>query len=331
MSFLAAFIYRQFIHEPPAPTASFKGRTVIVTGSNSGLGREACRMIVRLGASRVILACRNVDKGKIAAKDIQATTSCSPDMLEVWHLDMSSYASVLAFAKKVNADLPRLDVLLANAGMVTRKFRMTEDNEESITTHVVSLSLLAFLVLPKLRETAMKFNTQTHFTATASELYEVAKFKERKVPDGKIFATLNDKSKANMEDRYNVSKLLLMLVIRQVATMFPLDSRQIIMNCVAPGFCHSELGMNEINDPILNRVVQIVKNILCRPTEVGARTLVYGASAGANTHGQYLPDCKITPMKGLAKGKEGMELQNRVWMELKEKLEQIRPGVTSPS
>lgn len=235
MSFLAAFIYRQFIYQPPVPTASFAGKTAIVTGSNVGLGKEACRWMVRLGASQVILACRNVDKGKAAAKDIQATTSCSSDTLQVWHLDMSSYASVQAFSDRVKAELPRLDVLIGNAGLGTDKFRMTEDNEEMITTNVASLALLAFLLHPKLRETAMKYNTQTHFTVTASELYEVAKFKERKAPAGQLFATLNDKSKANMGDRYNISKLLAIFVIKQMAALSPLSSSQVIVNCVAPG------------------------------------------------------------------------------------------------
>jgi NAD(P)-dependent dehydrogenase (short-subunit alcohol dehydrogenase family) len=179
--------------------------------------------MVRLGASQVILACRNVEKGKAAAKDIQTTTSCSADALQVWHLDVSSYASVTAFADRVKAELPRLDVLIANAGIGTLEFRMTEDNEETITTNVVSMSLPACLVLPKLRETALKFNTNTHFTVTASELYEVAKFKERKAPAGQIFATLNDKakSKANMGDRYHTSKLLVIFFIKHLAAMSP--------------------------------------------------------------------------------------------------------------
>lgn len=235
MSFLAAFIYRQFIHYPPVPTASFKGKTAIVTGSNVGLGKEACRWLVRLGASQVILACRNLEKGKAAAKDIQATTPCSSDTLQVWHLDMSSYASVQAFADKVKAELPRLDVLLLNAGIGTMKFRMTEDNEETITTNVVSLTLLAFLLHPKLRETAAKYNTQTHLTVTASELYEVAKFKERNAPAGQLFATLADESKSNMRERYHVSKLMEIFVVKQMATMSPLNSSNVIVNCVAPG------------------------------------------------------------------------------------------------
>ena len=236
MSFLAAFIYRQFIHSPPVPTVSFKGRTAIVTGANSGLGLEACRWMVRLGATKVILACRNLEKGRAAANDIQATTSCSADALQVWHLDLSSYASVLAFAERAKAELPRLDVLLANAGRGTRIFNMTEDNEESITTNVVSMTLLSCLLHPKLHETAARYDTQTHLTVTASELYEVAAFKERKAPAGQLFATLNDKATANMSDRYNVSKLLGMFVVKQMAALAPLSSSGVIVNCVAPGY-----------------------------------------------------------------------------------------------
>lgn len=235
MSFLAAFVHRQFLSEPPVPTASFEGKTAIVTGASSGLGLEACRWIVRLGASKVILACRNVEKAEAAVKDIQATTSCSSGTLQVWRLDMSSYASVQAFSDRVKAELPRVDALIANAGLGTQKFRMTEDNEETITTNVVSMSLLGFLLHPKLRETAMEFKTQTHFTVTASELYEVAKFKERKVPTGQLFETLNDKSKAVMSDRYNVSKLLAIFAVKQMAVLSPIGSSGVIVNCVAPG------------------------------------------------------------------------------------------------
>jgi len=71
--------------------------------------------------------------------------------------------------------------------------------------------------------------------------------------------------------------------------------------------------------------------ILARPTMVGARTIAYGASAGPESHGEYLPDCRITKLGGLCKGKEGVGLQKRVWEELKEILEAIQPGVTSLS
>lgn len=91
MSFLAAFIDRQFIHnKPPLPTASFKGQTIIVTGASSGLGLEACKHLVRMGASQIILACRNIDKANTAVKTVQATTTCPSNVLKVWELDLNS-------------------------------------------------------------------------------------------------------------------------------------------------------------------------------------------------------------------------------------------------
>ena len=235
MPLLFDFIYRQFIHYPPAPTSSFKGRTCIVTGSNVGLGLDACRWMVQLGASKVIIACRNVEKGKAAAKDIQETTSCAADVLDVWELDLSSYDSIKAFANRAKTELPRLDALCLNAGIGTRTFRMVGGVEESINTNVISPFLLAFLLYPKVAETASKYKTQTHITVTASELYEFAAFKERKAPEGQIFATLNNKETANMSDRYNVSKLLEVLMVRQMAAMLPLEPSNVIINSTAPG------------------------------------------------------------------------------------------------
>jgi hypothetical protein len=65
--------------------------------------------------------------------------------------------------------LSRLNVLIGNASLGTHKFPMTEDNEEMITTNIISLSLLGFFLRPKLRETAMEYDTRTHFTVTAWE------------------------------------------------------------------------------------------------------------------------------------------------------------------
>jgi len=66
----------------------------------------------------------------------------------------------------VKAELARIDALIINAGLRTTTFRVTAGNEESITTNVISSSLLAFLVLPMLHETALKYNTQTHLTVS---------------------------------------------------------------------------------------------------------------------------------------------------------------------
>lgn len=94
---------------------------------------------------------------------------------------------------------------------------------------------------------------------------------------------------------------------------------------MAPGLCSSQLH-REVGDGLL---VRVLLKIFARKAEVGSRTLVYGASAGPETHGEYLPDCKITKTLGPCKGDAGVELRDRAWVELREKLENIQPGVTS--
>ena len=231
------FIDRQFISEPVVPTSSFNGQTIIVTGANSGLGLEASRMLIKLGALRVILACRNLDKGKTAAKDIQTTTGCSNETLDVWSLDMSNYASVLSFADRAKSELPRLDAMILNAGLYVHKYRLQEGNEEIINTNVISTALLAFLLHPKLQQTATQYHISTHLTITGSELYEVAKFKEAKVPNRQIFETLNDEEvfDKNKYDRYNVSKLLVMFVLKELSALAPVEKTGVVVDVVAPG------------------------------------------------------------------------------------------------
>jgi len=237
MSFIVAFIKRQLLSWPQEPNFSFNSRTIIVTGGSSGLGLEAARSLIELGAKQVIIACRNVEKGETAKRNILVSTNCPSEAVEVWKLDLNQYSSVLAFGERANG-LSRLDAIVANAGIMKQSFITTEGDEETITTNVVSTGLLAFLLLPKLNETARKFHVNTHLTLTGSELYEVAKFKEFAAPRGEIFRWLADEGKSDMKDRYNVSKSLILVVVQQIAELRPLPSASqggVIINVVAPG------------------------------------------------------------------------------------------------
>lgn len=111
---LASFFHSQFFVTPEYPTQSCVGKTVCVTGANVGLGKEAARHFVRLGAERVILACRSTEKGEAAKNEIESSEKSS-GVVEVWQLDLSSYESVQQFAKKIDG-LKRLDIMLENAG-----------------------------------------------------------------------------------------------------------------------------------------------------------------------------------------------------------------------
>jgi NAD(P)-dependent dehydrogenase (short-subunit alcohol dehydrogenase family) len=129
---------------------------------------------------------RNRSKGEAAARSIeQATTGRTGGgggggVVEVWDLDLSSYASVQAFADRASASLDRLDVLVSNAGIVTYEFVLAEDNESTITVNVLGGFLLTVLLLPKLRETSVRFDKETVVTFTGSFVHFMTAFPERR-------------------------------------------------------------------------------------------------------------------------------------------------------
>ena len=197
------YLYSQLLFTPPKPTQKYTHQTILVTGSNSGLGLEAARWFVTLDAAKVIIAVRSQSKGEEAKRSIEASTK-RQGVVEVWPLDLSSYESVKACARKAES-LERLDVLVENAGIVTYQWAMMEDNESTITTNVVSPVLHAILSLPKLRETSMKFNTTTKIVFTSSFTHWMTKFEEQK--EERIFEALADEKKANMANRYGFTSM----------------------------------------------------------------------------------------------------------------------------
>ncbi|KAF2011826.1 short-chain dehydrogenase [Aaosphaeria arxii CBS 175.79] len=323
MSVFGTFISQPFI-SLPEPTDSYSGKTVIVTGSNVGLGLEAARHFTRLGASIVILAVRSVSKGEAAKNDIEKSTGIK-DVIQVWELDMSSYQSVLNFVALAK-ELKRLDIALLNAGIQAGKWEVFEQDESTITVNVVSTFLLTLALLPKLKATANQFNTRPNLTIVASAVHFLTQFPEKSAPEGQIFEKLNIKGDS-MQERYYVSKLLEVLIVRAIADRRPASQIPVTINCVNPGFCHSELTRN-VSTPVYIASV-ILKALFARTTEQGSRTLVHAASQGPETHGQYMSDCQITPPAPLVLHPVGYVTQNRVWNELTKKLEAIKPGITS--
>ncbi|KAH9211027.1 hypothetical protein DL95DRAFT_427343 [Leptodontidium sp. 2 PMI_412] len=186
-------------------------KTIIVTGSNVGLGLEAARHLVRLDAVKVILAVCTLSKGEQAKGAIEASVS-RKGVVEVWPLDLESYDSVKAFASRAEG-LPCLDIVNENPG-----------EELTVTVNVVFTLLLAFLFLPKLRETATKHNQEAVLTFTSSLVHYLTEFPERakKV----IFEALRDKETARMDDRFISSSA----------------KPKVIINNVNPGFVATKVG-----------------------------------------------------------------------------------------
>ncbi|UPK92567.1 hypothetical protein LCI18_003502 [Fusarium solani-melongenae] len=313
------FLYSQLFVKPKYPTATFTSQVIIVTGSNVGLGLEAARHFVRLDAARVILAVRNVEAGNLAKQSIEQSTG-RHGVCEIWEVDLASYESVKAFAARA-LKLPRLDVLMANAGIATTRYSTAEGHERNITVNVISTFLLALLVVPILKTTAQKNQgASPHLSVVTSEVHAWTDLPEWKTDN--TFTTLDDETTANMNMRYQASKLLQVFLTRELASK--LEGSGVVVNMLQPGMCHSQLTREK------GWMVAILQLLLARSTEVGSRTLVAASSAGVESHGAYMRDGDVDNdgLSSFVRSEDGEVAQKKVWKELSEILEKIYPGVT---
>ena len=322
MASVPSWLYSQLLLTPPMPMNSFRHKIVAVTGGNRGLGLEAARLFVRLGARKVIISVRSTARGETAKADIERTENCSPSVVEIWELDMTSYESVKQFATKLG-NLPRLDALVESAGITGRTFSLSEGHESAVTVNVISTFLLAFLALPKLKETAAKFNTRPHLTIVVSEVHHFTSMP--RTDDSSIFDALDDKSTWNSSYRYGETKLLQILVFRALfnSVIKSPETYPVVINTVNPGFCQTDF----VDDAGV--FIRLLKVLLGRRVDVGSRTYVHAAAIGDEGQGRYLSDCAVGDESTFVRSEEGKAAGKRVWAELRGILEEIQPGLTS--
>ncbi|RVD87092.1 uncharacterized protein DFL_005337 [Arthrobotrys flagrans] len=323
MSF-SRFVSDQYTKLPIISTPTLgANKTFIVTGSNTGLGFEAAKHLVSLSPSRVILAVRTLKSGEAAKSKIEAETG-KKGIAEVWQLDLSSYNSVKAFAKKVQ-QLDRLDAIIENAGVALAVWSLTEGLEATLTVNVTSTFLLAAMVLPKLKETARKTGEKTHLTIIGSSVAFLVPGRLEKV-EGDILDSMSVKENAVMGDRYQESKLLQLYAVRKLASLNPVSKTGVIINYVNPGLCYSELGRN--GTFIQRAQLNLLRLLLARSTEAGSRTLLAGAFAGEESHGTFSSECVVKDhyVPDWMTNESGRRIQQRVWDSLTKKLNAIQPG-----
>ncbi|GJP67893.1 hypothetical protein CLOP_g24651, partial [Closterium sp. NIES-67] len=161
------------------------GKVAIVTGGSSGIGTETARVLALRGAS-VVLAVRNTEAGEAAKaaiiKDIEGRLTAAGagagagippavrERVSVMALDLGSLKSVRTFA----ADYLRLNrPCTNNAGVMMCPFMLTADGyENQVGTNHVGHFLLTNLLLPKLKETAKKDNTEARIVIVSSAAHQ---------------------------------------------------------------------------------------------------------------------------------------------------------------
>jgi NAD(P)-dependent dehydrogenase (short-subunit alcohol dehydrogenase family) len=205
--------------------SAMDSKVCVVTGANTGIGKETARGLAKLGAT-VVLACRNVEKGEAAREDIQRTTGRTD--VKVMPLDLGSVASVRAFAKRVRDELPALHVLVNNAGVWTTARATTKDGLETTwgTNHVGTF-LLTNELLPLLEASA-----PSRVVVLSSALHYRGKMNWDDLQQ--------ERGSFSGPTAYNQSKLANVLFTNALARR--LAGKRVTANAVHPGVVATELA-----------------------------------------------------------------------------------------
>ncbi|KAK6196948.1 hypothetical protein LQW54_011033 [Pestalotiopsis sp. IQ-011] len=241
------------------------------------------------------------------------STAAPGVIIDVWLLDLASYDSIRAFSARLEAELDRVDIFHANAGLVSTKYTQVNGVETNIAINVISTFLLVALVLPKLKASAAEFGIRPNLVITSSGSHKHTNFPQKSYAHGTYWS-----------EQYPISKLVGIFIVCAIAEECPGSSYPVTINLVSPGLCHSDLSREAEGIPKL--AFTNMKTVLARSTEQGSRTLVHGGVQGAESHGQYLEDWHIAEPSPVVL--ENKSVQARLWQELKVILEKIEPSVT---
>lgn len=201
-------------------TYNLENKTMIVTGANSGIGKAAAAQLASQGAT-VIMACRSPQRGAQALADVK--TQSGSDKVELMAVDLSSQASIRAFAAEFQARHQRLDVLIHNAANFDHSQKhpvLTEDGLETIfATNHVGIFLLTHLLLDLLKASA-----PSRIVTVASKGLITYPFLDIE------FDNLNGERKFNVTHAYYHSKLAQVMFTYDLAER--LKGSGVTVNCV---------------------------------------------------------------------------------------------------
>lgn len=228
---------------------SFDGRTVVITGGNSGLGQVTARELARASA-RVVLAVRDVDKGRTAAAGIPGAT-------EVRRLDLADLASIRRFADGWSGDI---DVLVNNAGIMLVPHGHTRDGfERHIGTNHLGHFALTNLLLPHVTGRVVTVSSQAHRRGSVE-------------PDD-LHWTARRYSRAGA---YAQSKLANLLFSLELQRRIP-PERRLLSVAAHPGWAATKL-QHHSDHRALDGLLRLGNRLLAQDVHAGARPILFAAS-----------------------------------------------------
>jgi NAD(P)-dependent dehydrogenase (short-subunit alcohol dehydrogenase family) len=251
------------------------GRTAVVTGANSGIGWDTARALAAKGA-RVVLGCRNEDKGRDAAERIRRRR---PDAdVRAEKLDLGSLASVRRFAEKLSAEEARLDLLINNAGvMMTPKGTTADGFETQLGTNHLGHFALTGLLLGKLRA------APTARVVNVSSLAHLI---------GRIaFDDLQSERSYDPMRAYAQSKLANLLFTRELTRRLAAEGATAFSAAAHPGSTRTELQRH-------SRLMAAAVALVSQPPAQGALPSLHAATALDVRGGEYFGPSRAFGMLG---------------------------------
>lgn len=284
------------------------GRTICITGANSGLGLEAARNLVDVGA-HVIMACRNAEKAEAAAQSLRS----GKGSVEVRQLDLASLASIRQFSAQLLADGIELDGLMNNAGLMALDQSRTEDGfETQIGVNHLGHFALTGLLLPSLMK------------RPNSRIVNVSSMGH--IP-GKIHLDdlMCDRRRYSRWGAYFQSKLANILFTNELERRLRETQSTTIALAAHPGTARTELGKSgsSATNLVMRRLTPVLTRTGVQGCEAQVRAMVDPSALGREYYGpkyqMFGSPVKVTPSRRA----RNMNDARRLW-EISEELTGVR-------
>ena len=288
-----------------------KSKRVIITGANSGLGKESAFALAKLGAE-IVLAVRDINKGQSVKNQILNQTPSI--VIEVAELDLMDLDSVRKFA--ANQSTKPIDVLLNNAGIMAVPFEKTKDGFES----QMGTNHLGHFLLTELLLDAISKGTNPRIVNVSSSAHRLGKLKS------------GDKSEINVSKEsyspwtvYGNSKLANLLFTNELVRRLKIANSNITVAVAHPGYANTNLQLvaatkrSGLRKSVELAVTKVMNIILGQRAANGALPQIAACTWVDIQSGDYLGPRGLFESRGkpkkvkMNKSAQDIELAKRVW------------------
>jgi NAD(P)-dependent dehydrogenase (short-subunit alcohol dehydrogenase family) len=231
------------------------GKVALITGANSGIGKETALALARMGAN-LVMVCRDRERGLAALEEIK--TKSGNSSIELMICDLSSQTQIRKLAVEFKQKHARLDLLINNAGVILTRRRVTEDGIES----TFAINHLAYFLLTNLLLDLIKQSAPARIVNVSSTVHSSATINFNDLQSERSYGGMR---------AYGQSKLANVLFTYELARR--LEGSNVTVNCLHPGV----IATNIFRD--VSGLVGTAAKIFLKSPKRGAETSVYVATS----------------------------------------------------